>query len=183
MPGKEHTAPGQPDIPDVPLFVRLRHEFQPSPYHVGVESDEHQFIALYQIGEAAIGFVKRVNEMHIPLKLDFAKKSLSVVDMLLANEVPDDDEDVIALVREFGAYVGKVIELDAREEGGIGWDVSVPTHFSALRFLVGDGTWVETNPFAQVYKRLTKQEGAPSMVEYFEQVKNYKIESPESKRK
>lgn len=166
-----------PFLPDAPTIVSVRDSQDQSPYHESAQSKDEYYGTLFQINNMAIAFVRGYSSL-TEQKLDFSKASLPAIDKIINDFKYTNDEDLTVFVAMVGAYVGKVIEMS--KMGSIKWHPSKPVdyYFSGLRIKgeiqSNDGTrkagYFETNPFAQVTKRviyiLGKTEEEASMVEY-----------------
>lgn len=173
------TNKGYSFLPDAPTIASVRDFQNQSPYHESAQSKDEYYGTLFQINNMAIAFVRGYSSQ-AEQKLDFSKTSLPAVDKIINNTKYTNDEDLIVFIAMVGAYVGKVIEMV--KMGAVKWHPGRPVdyYFSGLRIKgsleLEDGTKkegiFETNPFAQVTKRvvyiLNKADEEVSMVGYLD---------------
>lgn len=174
MPSQDLVNKKYPNLPDAPtLFTAHTYEAE-SPYHVAAANRERKYQALAQIRLMATAFVSDFSSK-TEGKLDFSLKSLEEVDKVIGSFVPAKPENVDVFVHECGSYVGVVLEGYTPRKGQ--WHVSFPKYyFSGFRLPFKDtkgklDAIVETNPFAQVTKKIAavlekRPDSEPGMVRY-----------------
>ena len=155
-----------PNLPDAPTFVSVSDLNSASPYHKNIETKEQNYFCVSAINDVSIScvfdFSKETNEA-----LTFTPESLDTIDKIIDKFQHHDSEDTEFFVAEVGSYVYTLLRKHLKGE----INSAVPYFFSSLRFKTKEGKILETNPFAQVTKRISDKE-EPTMKAYYQFVRD-----------